>query len=638
MDSKKIIKIIMTLPPLILTTLYGSGYAAQFIRNYKEWEADGGALGSGTAPVLPSTNIWECFKGAFSFPYGIYGFFICVILFALLLFMIMKMGNNDGEQLDRDRNFTYSDKGTYGTSGFMTDKEREEVLELKDIKHSDGIILGKLGKKAVFLPTNTRMNRNIAVYGASGSMKSRAFARNMILQAAKRNESVIVTDPKSELYEDMSEYLRENGYFVKVFNLVNPENSDSWNCLSEIEGNEVMAQVFCDVVIKNTGSLKADHFWDNAEMCLLKAIVLYVERNYEEKNRNIGEVYKLLTLESEAALNELFRTLPKSHPAVAPYSIFKQASDSVRSGVIIGLGSRLQVFQNELIREITNYDEIELELPGREKCAYFIVTSDQDSTFDFLSSLMFSFLFIKLVRYADKHGEDGKLPVHVNMICDEFPNIGTIIDVNKKISTIRSRNLSISVVFQNLAQLQNRYPNNLWQEILGNCDTQYFLGCTDELTAKYISDRTGVVTVGVSSHAKQLNTWRVSNYTPEYRETSSIGKRNLLTPDEVLRLPLEEALIILRGQKTLRVEKFDYTLNPESKKLVKKKATDHIPEWFGNKKRPRRPKPNIKSDAVEKALASDFVIEKPIQPEGGDPVYVEPEKKVTKSDLDSIMS
>ena len=271
--------------------------------------------------------------------------------------------------------------------------------------------------------------------------------------------------------------------------------------------------------------------------------------------------------------------LPVSHPAKAPYSIFRQASDTVRSGVIVGLGSRLQVFQNKLIRQITSCNEINLTRPGYEKCAYFCITSDQDSTFDFLSSMFMSFVFIKLVRYADKHGTGGRLPVPVQIIADELANIGVIPDLTKKISTIRSRSLFLACVFQNLPQMQNRYPLNQWQEIIGNCDTQLFLGCTDELTANFISERTGDITIGVSSHAKQLNTWRVSDYTPEYRETSSIGKRKLLTMDEVLRFPLDQALIILRGQKVLKVEKFDYSLHPESKKLTPRKATEHVPEW-----------------------------------------------------------
>lgn len=491
------------------------------------------------------------------------------------------MGWGNKGTYDKERNLTYSDKGTYGTSGFMDDVEMLQVLELvSDITKSRGVILGLLYGKAVCLPENTRMNRNVAVFGASGSMKSRAYARNVVFQCVARGESLIITDPKSELYGDLCNYLIANGYIVRVFNLINPENSDSWNCLAEIEGQEIMAQLFSDVIIKNTGSTKGDHFWDNAEMNLLKALVLYVDQGFPPEGKNIGQVYKLLTLNSEKELNSLFDMLPITHPAKAPYNIFKQASDTVRSGVIIGLGTRLQVFQNKLIRQITSYNEISLTQPGKEKCAYFCITSDQDSTFDFLSSLFMSFVFIKLVRYADKYGNSGKLPVPVHILADELANGGcTIADLTKKISTIRSRHLSISCIFQNLPQMQNRYPDNQWQEIIGNCDTQLFLGCTDEMTAEFISNRSGDVSIVVSTEAKQLNTWRVSDYTPEYRETHSIGKRKLMTPDEVLRLPLDQALIILRGQKVLKVGKYDYTLHPESKKLSLCRASDHVPQW-----------------------------------------------------------
>lgn len=540
--------------------------------------------GDGTSPVLPSMSPNACLQALTLFPYNTYGICITLLVFGLLIFFLMRMGfDRNSEIYDKDRNLSYSQKGTYGTSGFMTAEEMYQVLELtNDVKKNKGIILGILNGKAVCLPAETRMNRNVAVYGASGSMKSRAFARNMIFQCVVRGESLIITDPKSELFESMSGYLEKEGYTVRCFNLVNPENSDSWNCLMEIGGQETMAQVFSDVIIQNTGSGKGDHFWDNAELNLLKALVLYVEQGFPKESKNIGQVYQLLTMSSERELNSLFDLLPVSHPAKVPYCIYKQASDTVRSGVIIGLGARLQVFQNRLIRQITAYDEIDLTFPGKQKCAYFCITSDQDSTFDFLSSLFMTFIFIKLVRYADKYGEDGTLPVPVHILADELANTGAILELNKKISVIRSRNISISCIFQNLPQMQNRYPLNQWQEILGNCDTQLFLGCTDEVTAEFISSRTGDVTVGVSSEAKQLNSWRVSDYTPEYRQTKSIGKRRLLTPDEILRLPLDTALIILRGQKVLKVGKYDYTLHPDFKKLFPRKASDHIPKWREN--------------------------------------------------------
>ena len=543
-------------------------------------------MGDGTSPQMPTFAIGECFRAMFTMPYGIIGIAICVLVLGLLVFMVMRMGFGDKGEYDRNRNLIYSNKGTYGTAGFMPEKEISEVLDVvSDVRKHTGTILGKLNGKAICVPKETRLNANIAVYGASGSMKTRAFCINRILQSAARGESLIITDPKSELYEKTSEYLRSKGYVVKVFNLVSPESSDSWNCLCEIEGDELMAQLFCDVIIKNTGSERGDHFWDNAEMNLLKALVLYVEQGYPPDRKNIGEVYRLLTLNSENELNTLFDKLPISHPAKAPYVIFKQASETVRTGVIIGLGSRLQVFQNSKVKSITAYDEIDLELPGKQPCAYYCITSDQDSTFDFLSSLFLSFVFIKLVRYADKNCEGGKLPVPVHVLGEELTACGVIPDLSRKISVIRSRNISMSCVFQNLAGLQNRYPYNQWQEILGNSDIQLFLGCVDELTAKYISDRAGEVSIAVTSKAKQLGTWRVSDYTPEYRETSGVGKRKLLTMDEVLRLPINQALIIIRGRKVLQVDKYDYTCHPEADKLVMCKASEHIPEWV------KRPKP-----------------------------------------------
>ena len=492
----------------------------------------------------------------------------------------MRMGIGGKGTLDRERNFSYSEKGTYGTSGYMTTGEFQKVLMLvTDIRHYTGVILGTLNGKIVCLPEDSPYNRNVAVFGASGSMKSRAYARNVIFQCVARGESLIVTDPKSELYADFATYLGTNGYTVRVFNLIHPENSDSWNCLSEIEGQDTMAQLFCDVIIKNTSSRNETRFWSDAEMNILKAAVLYVYYGFPPESRNFGQVYTLLTMNTESELCSLFELLPNTHPAKYPYSIFKRATESVRNDVVSGLGIRLQVFQSEVIRQITGYNEIDLTLPGKQKCAYFCITSDQDSTFDFLSSLFMSFVFIKLVRFADSQ-EGCHLPVPVHILADEIANGGcTIADLTKKISTIRSRKLSISCIFQNLPQMQNRYPDNQWAEIIGNCDTQLFLGCTDQLTAQYISDRSGEISVDVSSKAKQLNTLRITDYSPQYRETESVGKRKLLTPDEVLRFPMDQALIILRGQKVLKVGKYDFSLHPESKKLSYTKATDHIPDW-----------------------------------------------------------
>ncbi len=441
------------------------------------------------------------------------------------------------------------------------------------------------------LPRESRLNANLAVCGASGTGKSRSISRNLILQAARRGESVIVTDPKSELYESMSQYLRDEGYEVKVFNLVQMEHSDSWNCLGEVGSSELMAQTFSDIVLSNTSGEGRDAFWYNAELNLLKALVLYVALELPPEKRNLGQVYDLLCNMTEKSLTSEMARIRTEHrdpftgevlppsPAAAPYAIFMQSSETVRSSVIIGLGSKLQVMQAQQVRDITSYNEIDLELPGKKKCAYFCIVSDQDSTFDFLSSLFFSFLFIKLIRYADSYCEGGVLNPKVKFILDEFPNCCLIPDFTKKCSTIRSRGCSVAVFFQNVGQMKNRYPDDQWQEIIGSCDSTVFLGCTDILTAEYFSGRIGEATVEVEGTMRELNTMHITNYTPRFRRTNSIGRRQLLTPDEVLRLPPDEELVFIRGQKVFRAKRFDYSLHSEYRKLKSSKAILHEPDW-----------------------------------------------------------
>ena len=572
--------------PITFCTLYAGGYVAQFIRNYQTWESAGNFAGNGTAPQIPSPHPLACLDALTAFPYNLYGIFLCLAAFGLLTFLLMRMGfDRNGEITDRGRNLNYSTKGTYGTSGFMTLEEMHQVLELtNDVKKHKGTILGKLNGKAVCLPKDTRMNRNIAVYGASGSMKSRAFARNMIFQCVARGESLIITDPKSELYESTATYLENAGYIVKSFNLVNPENSDSWNCLGEIGGQETMAQVFADVIIQNTGSAKGDHFWDNGEGNLLKALILLIDqdRTRSPDMKHLPAVYQLLTQNSERQLTAMFDKLPLDHPARAPFNLFAQSSDTVRSGIILGLGTRLQVLQNQAVQRITSQSDIDLTAPGRNKCIYYIVLSDQDATMAFLSSLFFSFMFIKLTRYADGR-PNGRCDVPVNLILDEFNNVGRIggaedgSDFARSLSVVRSRDIRVLLAVQSLGQLQNRYPKNLWSEIIGNCDIQLMLGCTDDVTAEYISARSGDMSVHVNSTMTVRQTIAVAQVIPQYRHTEGHGRRRLLTPDEVLRLPNEELLCIIRGHNILKLNKLDFTKHPMAKQIVKASVYDYNP-------------------------------------------------------------
>ena len=576
-------------PFAILAILYAGGFLAQLLGNYATWKQGGGIPGDGTSPLAASPDFLLCLSSVLRPPYGVYGILICIGLLAVLLIMVMRMGYGDAGEYDEDRNFSYSAKGTYGTSGWMSRKEMSGVLDLvPDLRKHKGVVLGMLDGKAVCIPEDTRINGNLAVYGASGSMKTRSFCMNRILQATVRGEngageSLIICDPKSELYEKSSEFLRSRGYCVKVFNLVSPENSDSWCCLAEVEGQELMAQLFVDVIIKNTtNNGKSEHFWDACEMNLLKALVLYVDQGYAEENRNIGEVYQLLTLNGESQLDTLFEALPSTHPAKAPYSLFKQASDTVRSGIVLGLGTRLQVLQNEAVRDIISRSDIDLTAPGKRKCAYFVILSDQDATMAFLSSLFFSFLFIKLVRYADSTPE-LRCKVPVNLIFDEFNNVGKLggaadgSDFARTLSVIRSRAIYVMLAVQSLGQLQNRYPNNLWAEIVGNLDVQLMLGCTDEVSAEYFSARSGDMSVEINSTMTVRKTIAVAQVIPQYRQTEGQGRRRLLTPDEVLRIPNEELLVVIRGHNVLKLKKFDYADHPLAKELTPVSILDYTP-------------------------------------------------------------
>lgn len=589
--KKKTLVNIISLSVLIPVILYLAGIVAQFIININKWKAAGSNYH--TSPGLPSLKIGAVLSAILTFPEGLIALGVVAVGLVLLCVFGLRIGWGNTGTSDRARNLIISKFGSYGTAAFMDGKEAEQCFEITTAKATSQDILGLTETGKVFtLPKHSRLNSNLAVCGASGTGKSRSVSRNLILQSAKREESMIITDCKSELYESMSQYLLDQGYTVKVFNLISMEHSDSWNCLGEVGTSELMAQTFADIVLKSTSGEMKDAFWFNAELNLLKALVLYVALEMPPDKRNLGQVYDLLCNESERGLSKIMNSIRREHtnpytgevmppsPAFAPYAIFMQSSETVRSSVIIGLGSKLQVMQAQQVRDITSYNEIDLELPGKQKCAYFCIVSDQDSTFEFLSSLFFSFLFIKLIRYADGFCDGGCLPTKVKFILDEFPNCsGNIPDFEKKCSTIRSRGCSVAVFFQNIGQMRNRYPDDRWQEIIGACDTTIFLGCTDTLTAEWISDRIGVASVEVEGTARELNTMHITNYTPSFRKTNSIGRRQLLTPDEVMRLAPDEELVFIRGQKVFRAKRFDYSLHPAYKKLRSRRAILHEPDW-----------------------------------------------------------
>lgn len=557
--------------------LYLGGLVGQVSAAYQQWLDDGGLTGQALmGPV--HFNPLHCWASAFS-PQGLRGMLFVIVLGASGAAYVKLHDKFGSKDLDA-RNFARSGRGTYGTAGWMDDKELKSVLEVSSPAKARGTILGKTEKGTVIcLPEDTRLNKHIAVFGASGTMKSRAVIRPALFQSIRRGESVIVTDPKSEIYSDTVELFRKHGYTVRVYNLLQPDLSDSWNCMFDLGGDTLMAQVLTDVIISNTkGDSKGDHFWDNGEANLLKSLILYVDQDPSRTpdERNLPAVYQMLTQHTETQLSALFDRLPLSHPAKAPYTLFSQASDNVRAGIVLGLGTRLQVLQSEAVRKITRHSDIDLAEPGKTKCIYYIILDDQNSSLEFLSSLFFAFLFIKLVRYADSTPEQ-RCKVPVNIILDEMNNIGVIPDFGRRLSTIRSRALQVLMACQNLPQIQNRYPNNLWAELLGNADTQLMLGCTDDVSAEFFSVRSGDMTVEVNSTMTTRQSIAIAQMIPLYRYSEGLGRRRLLTPDEVLRLPPDELLIIIRGHKILRAKKFDYTGHPYSKEMEKTSIQEFIP-------------------------------------------------------------
>ena len=473
MDKRKKAGIILA---VILGTgglLYLGGILGQLIAGYRAWLGGNGMSGE-IVMKPPDWNLLVCIRHAFTLN-GLKGISAAIVLGAVVILYVKFHDKFDGNEYD-PRGFKKSKTGTYGTATWMSEKELKEIMEVTTPAKAEGVILGEYEGKTVCMPKDTRLNRHIAIFGASGTMKSRAVIRNALFQALKRGESVVITDPKAELYNDTAQMYRNAGYEVRVYNLVNPEHGDSWNCMSDLHGNTLMAQMLTNIIIGNTSNGKGDHFWDNGEGNLLKALILLVDLDPSRspETKHLPAVYQMLTRNTERHLTALFEKLPLDHPARAPYNLFAQSSDTVRSGIIQGLGTRLQVLQNREVQGITSRSDIDLAAPASKRCAYYIILSDQDTTMAFLSSLFFSLMFIKLTRYADAR-PGGHCDIPVNLILDEFNNIGRIggaadgSDFARSLSVIRSRDIRVMMAVQSLGQLQNRYGNNLWAEIIGNC-------------------------------------------------------------------------------------------------------------------------------------------------------------------------
>lgn len=267
------------------------------------------------------------------------------------------------------------DDGTYGTANWLND---EEISTTLGVENEKGILLGKKDNKPVVLPFDSYFNKNILIIGSSGSMKSIGFVLPNILQLAMYDKSMIITDPKGELYKKTSYMLKTRGYTVKVFNLCDMAHSDRWNPLAEVE-NIDDAQNAADIIISNTQkhNKNSDDFWPRAEENLLKAFILYFKERMLETN-TLADIYYKIAKQDLGDIDNMFKSLSQDSPARMSYNIFAQGSDTVKTSVLTGLGTRLQAFQNELVQKITSDTDIDLTLPAKQKCAYFVISSDMD--------------------------------------------------------------------------------------------------------------------------------------------------------------------------------------------------------------------------------------------------------------------
>lgn len=410
----------------------------------------------------------------------------------------------------------------------------------------------------------TRRNNNVTVVGGSGSGKSRFYVKPNILQA---NTNYVITDPSGELLESTGKFLQDQGYTIKVFNLVEMAKSNCYNPFDYIRDDPgVVMMIKC--LIRNTtppGQKSGDPFWEKSEEALLQAICFYLIEARPKKDRNFSTVMKLLRCaeinendpSAESNLDKMFRLHEKENPnslAVKQYKTFKMGAGKTLKSILISCSVRLTVFNLDQIASLTKSDEnngVELEKMGEGKRALFVIIPSADSTYNFLVSMMYSQMFETLYYVAETKKAGKRLDSPVRFLLDEFANIGEIPEFTKKLATMRKYDISCSIILQNLAQIKTMYKDD-WQTILGNCDSFLFLGGQEYETVEYISKELGNATITVKNRSRSFGK---SNSTGN---SFAPTKRELMTPDELMRLDNNECILLIRGLHPFRDPKCKY--------------------------------------------------------------------------------
>ena len=418
----------------------------------------------------------------------------------------------------------------------------------------------------VRLGLNTHKHRrslNVLVIGGSGAAKTRSFVLPNILTT---NTNYVITDPKSEVLLATGGYLKEQGYDVRVLNLVNLEQSDGYNPFRYLRDEKDVLKLVNNLIQSTTpkGSHESDPFWTKAETALLQAIILMLFQEAPEYEQNFSMVMRVLEYaevreEDEghvSPLDLLFESIERRKPdsvAVRQYKVFKLAAGKTAKSILVSTAVRLAPFNLPQIQALTDHDDMDLYTLGEKKVALYAVIPDNDNTFNFLVSLLYAQAFQALYYSADQI-HHGPLPRHVRFVLDEFAAM-PLPGFTRELATMRSRSISASVIIQNMAQIKELYKDS-WETIPGNCDTILYLGGNESSTHKYVSEMLGKATIDTKTHGQ------TKGKSGSYSTNFQMSGRELLTPDEVRKLDNRYALLFIRGASPVMDEKYDLMHHP----------------------------------------------------------------------------
>lgn len=408
-----------------------------------------------------------------------------------------------------------------------------------------------------------RRSLNVLVIGGSGASKTRSFVLPNILTA---NTNYVITDPKSEVLLATGGYLKEQGYDVRVLNLVNLEQSDGYNPFRYLRDEKDVLKLVNNLIQSTTpkGSHESDPFWTKAETALLQAIILMLFQEAPEYEQNFSMVMRVLEYaevreEDEghvSPLDLLFESIERRRPdsvAVRQYKVFKLAAGKTAKSILVSTAVRLAPFNLPQIQALTDHDDMDLYTLGEKKVALYAVIPDNDNTFNFLVSLLYAQAFQALYYSADQI-HHGPLPRHVRFVLDEFAAM-PLPGFTRELATMRSRSISASVIIQNMAQIKELYKDS-WETIPGNCDTILYLGGNESSTHKYVSEMLGKATIDTKTHGQ------TKGKSGSYSTNFQMSGRELLAPDEVRKLDNRYALLFIRGASPVMDEKYDLMHHP----------------------------------------------------------------------------